>query len=259
MLWCMLWYNLSHLLIYFRYIAVVYPFHARMSVGSIRTVAAIMIVYLISGLLTIPFFLHVSIMSCVGQHGEPLYEVRNRFGRDVTIGLRNYIQWVWPVFAEFVPIVTLAFCNFRLVKELNAARTARRITCRGQAVQDENIKVTLTLVVIVILFLILVAPSEILRYINPYKNWGTAGYIVANITNVMQASNFALNFVLYCLINPKFRHTLKNILLCRWEREHEKYEMHTLATTQYSQIVGTNAESNNLLRGELVWCCFTFQ
>ena len=45
------------------------------------------------------------------------------------------------------------------------------------------------------MLLILVSPSEILRYINPYKSWGHAGYIVANVTNVMQASNFGVCYL----------------------------------------------------------------
>jgi hypothetical protein len=129
--------------------------------------------------------------------------------------LRNltfYIKWIWPVFADFIPLLILVFCNTRLACELRQARIFRRNSCHVRNNQERHDRVTLTLVIIVLMLLVFVSPSEIIRYVNPYGSWGYVGYIVASVTNVLQALNFAINFVLYCTVNRHFRQAMCDIL-----------------------------------------------
>ena len=78
--------------------------------------------------------------------------------------------------------------------------------------------VTATLVAVVVLFLIFVSPSEILKYIFLWSS-GTKTHtykIITSITNLMQAINFSVNFVLYCAVNKSFRTSFRKIFcICR--------------------------------------------
>ena len=78
--------------------------------------------------------------------------------------------------------------------------------------------VTATLVAVVVLFLIFVSPSEILKYIFLWSG-GTKTHtyhIIRSITNLMQAINFSVNFLLYCAVNKSFRRSFRKIFcICR--------------------------------------------
>ena len=180
-----------------------------------------------------------------------MYELALRFKKPYSKYLRIYMKWAWPVFADFVPVAILAFCNIRLIRALRIASTARRRTCEGQTVRDSSHKVTLTLVIIVLMVLFLVSPAEILRYINPYKSWGEVGHVIADVANVMQASNFAFNFVLYCVVNATFRQTLKSFFRCCSVKKDESGELlQTMLSdtrTCNNHIVSLEPEENQLV------------
>ena len=187
-----------------------------------------------------PFFLHVTIVECVTSGGQHLYEIHSRWPT-CSHYLRTYIRWVWPVLADFIPVCLLMFCNIRLIKELRRANTTRRRNCHGQPVRDSSHRITLILVIIVLMLILLVSPSEILRYFNPY-NLGKVGYTMVNITNVMQACNFSMNFALYCVVNSHFRHTMASMFTgCNDRRRSGHMEMQMMLT----QITHYNLDTEN--------------
>ena len=59
--------------------------------------------------------------------------------------------------------------------------------------------------------ILLVTPAEVLKLINPYKTWGKTGFLIAAIANVLQATNFAFNFMLYCIVDRRFRIIVKDM------------------------------------------------
>lgn len=215
-----------------RYIVVVYPLQARQVLGTARTIVTIMMVFFLCTLLTMPHFLNVTVSRCVSYDGEGMWEVRSRWRSHpkVARSLKIYIRWCWPVVAEFIPVIVLAFCNARLIQELRHAISSRRRSCHGQVVRDSSHKVTLTLVIIVLMLLLLVSPSEILRFIDPYKSWGEIGHIVTAVTNVMQTCNFAFNFVLYCAVNANFRQTIRAMFSRCLRDQGEKPELQSMLT-----------------------------
>ena len=112
-----------------------------------------------------------------------------------------------------------------------AEHVRRRLGSSNTRSRDSSHKVTLTLIVIVLLLLFLASPAEILRYINPFQSMGPVGPIIASVTNLMQLSNFAFNFVLYCLVNAGFRNEAKAIFYCFRTRKTEMRSMYTVAST----------------------------
>ena len=204
-----------------RYLGVVYPLKAKSSICTQKMPIIVLFVYIVSILVTLPYFIHLSVLPCTDASGtHTLYELRSLFKTDTGDKLVYYIRWVWPVIADFFPLLLLVFCNSKLIMELHKTSKSRKETCPGQPVRATSNRVTVTLIAVVVMLFVFVSPAEILKYINPYKSWGAVGHVVAMVTNVMQLVNFASNFLLYCAINPKFRAAAKGLvfdLCCPWK------------------------------------------
>lgn len=230
-----------------RYIVVVYPLHARSTLSTFRTGLVIVLVYIVSVIMTLPFFVQFKVVECLDLDRNVQYEYEPTFRAKVSEAVIFYIRWVWPIFADFIPIVILAICNTRLIWELKRATSTRKRTAHGQIVKESNHKVTLTLVIIVLMLLFLVSPSEVMRYINPYESWGNTGHMVASITNVLQAFNFAFNFILYCVVSATFRLTLKSMFARCYKDGADKAEMQSMLThvnTSMDKTIITDTEIN---------------
>lgn len=215
-----------------RFIVVVYPFKARQVLGARYTITSIVSVYIFSLAWTLPFFIRMKVQACLAEDGSTRYTFAPRWGTKSADSMKLFMMWVWPIMADFIPVLILATCNSRLIRELRAAESARRrIGSASPRSRDSSHKVTLTLVVIVLLLLFLASPAEILRYINPYHSLGSLGPVLVSITNIMQLSNFAFNFVLYCLVNAGFRNEAKSMFRCFPKRKTDFRSMYTVAST----------------------------
>ncbi|ELT98988.1 hypothetical protein CAPTEDRAFT_205952 [Capitella teleta] len=190
-----------------RFLVVMYPIHARHFLGSTKTLASIAMVTIFSVVVTLTYFLHIKVSRCLNSQGREELEHRVIYPAiDGHVTLYN--RWVWPAIGVYTPLVLLFIFNCCLIREIkNAAHYRRSSSCRSQA-KDTSHKVTMTLVSIVLMLLLLCVPSEVIKYINPYRAWGPLGYTVAYVVNALQAANFALNFFLYCVVNPFFRRTI---------------------------------------------------
>ncbi|ELT90835.1 hypothetical protein CAPTEDRAFT_188101 [Capitella teleta] len=190
-----------------RFLVVMYPIHARHFLGSTKTLASIAMVTIFSVVVTLTYFLHTKVSRCLDSQGRE--ELEHRIIYPAIDGhVTLYNRWVWPAIGVFIPVLLLAIFNFCLIREIKTAAQYRRSSsCRSQA-KDTSHKVTLTLVSIVLMLFLLCVPSEVIKYINPYSAWGPLGYTVAYVVNALQAANFALNFFLYCVVNPYFRRTI---------------------------------------------------
>ena len=205
-----------------RYMIVVYPMHVRVMLSKKKTFLSIAIVYTVSVILSSPHFIILRIDICY-QAFEKMkyYEIRPLLS--VAHHLQIYIRWVWPVLAVFIPAAILLVCNYRLVIDLHhtmhnrktlVLHSRRRISSVRRTRRHSTI-VKLTLVMVVLVDVFLVAPVEVIRYINPYELWGKTGHIIALTGNLLQAFGFASNFILYFVVNARFRQIIKNMFCFR--------------------------------------------
>ena len=219
-----------------RYIVVVYPIHARFTLAAVKTIVIIILVYVVSSIITIPYFIRISVEPCLSESNEVHHQYKRNFDKKTSDNLKFYTVWIWPVISTFLPLIILFFCNARLIQELRNASRSRRISARGQRVRDPSQKVTLTLVIIVLMLFVFVMPAEVLKYYNPYK-WGYVGEVMAMAANVMQNINFAFNFVLYCVLSPSFRQTIKSLMPECYQELGDKMEMQTMLTTTVAEKI----------------------
>ena len=124
-------------------------------------------------------------------------------------------SYLWLVVGNLVPLILLIIFNVCIFRVVYQSVKLRRQFSRQNQVQAKSAS-TLTLMLIVLLFFILVAPSELVLHLSRRFNGGTTPKhkTIELILNLMQTVNFSINFILYCLINPHFRQTLKFIFMC---------------------------------------------
>ena len=197
-----------------RYFAIAHPFLARSFIRVRRTVAIKVLLVIVSVIINIPDFLRYKIKlerchigTCICYYAEPsLFFRHTKFAFGYSI--------LWHTLGTFIPLVILTFCNVRLLMEIYRSTSHDKHLSPGPsgggcAENRDPTKITFILVAIVTFFLLLVCPSMILSFL---KDCMTQSYINVQyyqialvITNLAQALNFSFNFLLYCVVSPKFR------------------------------------------------------
>ena len=150
---------------------------------------------------------------------QPLYFTVEQIKIGGSDAVDNVYRWAWAVAGNYTPLVLLLYFNVRLCWRIYFSMKMRgRFRRHCQASRSSNI-LTITLVAIVIMFFILVAPSEtMLALKNNITMDKITSRAIEDIFNLLQTFNFAVNFILYSVINPYFRRSLKYILLCNFHK-----------------------------------------
>ena len=87
---------------------------------------------------------------------------------------------------------------------------------------DSAHRITPTLIALIVLFTLLVTPSHLLGFVSlttrrsapsltTYRTFETAN----DVTNFLLLTNFAVNFVLYLVVNADFRRVTRDLITCR--------------------------------------------
>jgi hypothetical protein len=91
--------------------------------------------------------------------------------------------------------------------------------CRGERAA---VRLTMTLVIIVVMYVTLFVPAELFNFFTDHVNGCRSRVTVYNTAlafgNLLQAVNFAVNFVLYCAVNTHFRQTMCRLAGCEQVR-----------------------------------------
>ena len=138
----------------------------------------------------------------------------------------------WAVLGAFIPVIILTFCNIRLIVEVSRSK-ARYSADRGKYTAS---RITIILITIIVLHVLLVFPSLFLAflidfYANRVNKVGFLRFTTALvITNVMQTINFAINFIMYCVISKTFRENVKG-RTCNLARIHSTLKTNTPRTS----------------------------
>ena len=200
-----------------RYVALCHPMRARTLVGPSSTKASILTTFTLSVIINLPYFW--------------IYETKTFFTH-YYIGMSSFgesfgymlIRWFQSLLGTFMPIAILIVCNVSLAKTLQKSAAMRRQCTRQAAPSDEKRhRITLTLVVIILMYLICVAPSRLMEFVidEAIARMGNSSYlgdtasidVAVSILNLAVSFNFAMNFILYCVVNSYFRKTLRNLMV----------------------------------------------
>ena len=128
--------------------------------------------------------------------------------------LNSAFTYIWGVLGFIVPIIILAYCNFKLIHSLQLSRQLRKQRQEGQRKCSDNNNqkfITVTLVSIVFMYFLLVMPSELIHFYGDvtHPEYNRTYRIMLITCNLLQAYNFSMNFVLYCVVNQYFRKVIR--------------------------------------------------
>ncbi|KAK2139435.1 hypothetical protein LSH36_1790g00004 [Paralvinella palmiformis] len=204
-----------------RYLGVCHPLQSRYLITRKAIFISIGVICLVCVFVNVPQFLI--------QRATPLYEQDGHVMMLIDLGLFSHenargviYSWIRAFFAIFIPGILLIYFNTRLLMALHASRRLHRnhviqsaVTVRRET--GSSNRLTRTLVAVIIMFIVLVYPDSLLdffTYVAPLidiKN-NESVMIARVIVNMLQITNYAFNFVLYCVMNATFRRALRELI-----------------------------------------------
>jgi hypothetical protein len=163
--------------------------------------------------------------------------------------LKKTFTYVWFVIGFVVPVICLTFCNAHLIRALRESGRIQRLyrannhlipsagsgsgsgsgggggggKGRGSGSHPAP-DMTTTLIAVITSFIVLVTPSEVvhfLYYAVVDDTWQSFSVVMV-MANALQTVSFAVNFVLYFVLNRQFRRALSEARYCcgYWRRWH---------------------------------------
>ncbi|KAK2162978.1 hypothetical protein LSH36_88g03013 [Paralvinella palmiformis] len=226
-----------------RYVAICHPIRARSFVKVRVTFLLILLILLTSVIVSLPYFWQFYMkdyqcseiydeLSRPPDHCQCIISYRLPLPSHVEFHRRYHYFWIAIEF--FVPLCLLVFCNICLIRSLKQSYQMQQQYRANQA-RDPSLRITPTLVAVIVFFIILISPAEILKFI-PDGVWTSSSgeRTVKSISNILQALNAAVNFILYCVINVHFRNTIKQIVCCK------KKDSHLVMGSMRSDQIRTN-------------------
>lgn len=220
-----------------RYLAVCRPMHARGLISIRGTKAALAADFVGALVFNLPRFWHYfpgrhscseSGITTGSDPPPPLdcpchYHVKQTGALYSDRGFVLAYGIVTAVVGIFGPLLILTACNVCLVRALRRSHQLheRSIVAQVQARQtrkESRHRITPTLIALIVLFIALVTPSGVLNFFREHIR-SASGFLVfktsTDIFNFLSLINFAVNFVLYCIVNVHFRQTCCDVMLCR--------------------------------------------
>ncbi len=202
-----------------RYAAICHPLHAREFIKASTTIVATIVTFIFWALLDIPYLwtYKLSEMRCPSENShQRVYYMLDTGALNKNTNMKHAFTYTWTCIGFFIPVVLLAYCNYHLIQALRESYRMRKEYRVHTRTQQPGTKITPTLIAIVVMFILLVTPSEVIQF-TYFKVESSHTDVVTTlmvIFNAMHTLNFAINFVLYCVVNVHFRSTLIDLLLC---------------------------------------------
>ena len=200
-----------------RYLAICHPLKARQHLGMTASRCIIAGVFLLSILFNLPRFWmsETAWYDCVGG-GQSYFNMPGYMQTNKAANMTY--TWLYFLFGILFPLLVLTYCNTYLVKAIHGSNKLRR-QHSSSSHQEATRIVTLTLCIIVVMYIVLVGPAELVTFWRPYVHNNPRRYgFAVKVCNALQMLNFAVNFILYCVINVHFRKVVRELLLCQCVR-----------------------------------------
>ncbi len=223
-----------------RYAAICHPLHAREFIKASSTVIGIIITFLFWCLMDIPHLwtYKVSETTCPGIPHNRTYYMLELGELNTNPKLKYTFTYLWTFLGFFIPVALLAYCNVHLIRALRESYRMRKEYRVHSRTQQPGTKITPTLIAIVVMFIILVTPSEVIlfTYFCVKSSQTEVVTTLMVIFNAMHTLNFAINFVLYCVVNVHFRSTLMDLLFCCRPRTGRRHLLKRQSLTSYTTV-----------------------
>lgn len=234
-----------------RYLAVCRPLHARGVISLNGTRVAVAFVFIGSLCVNCPRFLHYEVFKTpcedllvnISTSRCPCFFYHQDTGALYRLpGFVFCYNLLWSIVAILVPLLVLAYCNACLVRALRQSYRVQKLY-RANQPKDSGHRITPTLVALILMFIVLVGPSGVLGFLRIYvlepEAPGSIYYLymtAIDVTNLLVLVNFAVNFVLYCVVNVHFRRTAVDVIcfVCHFRRRSRSRFSSMIHLTRYT-------------------------
>ncbi len=133
--------------------------------------------------------------------------------------LNFYKFGAYILFLYLLPLLSLAFMNFRLVSAIKSSVQKKQLHSPDDSSSPVENSATLVLVIIVMVFIICQTP-ELVTKILVFVARQTFGAhlvpgIIFTISEILMVINSSVNFIIYVAFGRRFRDVLRHLLTCR--------------------------------------------
>ncbi|KAK8728232.1 hypothetical protein OTU49_009184, partial [Cherax quadricarinatus] len=200
-----------------RFISVCYPAEARNLCGETRAHLTVCVIPVTTFLLNSPYLFLAHVVSCRSDTGVLVHmkEV-NKWLVD-SLWFQGY-KWVLEVSFKLIPAIILFYLNIRIIRTYKAVCEKRRkMTSKVSGEQRRQFAEESRLMFLLggtsTLFFVCMTPMIVLS-VTIHHAWrnSLAFEVFRAVANVLEVTNFAVTFYIYCLFSKDFRETFLRTL-----------------------------------------------
>ena len=227
-----------------RWIVVCFPLTSKKHITLAKTAKVIIIFLLLWIILDLPYCWSYSFnkIDCSNSKSVKVY-----YSLDVGYLLVNqtfnYIfVFTTSVLGFWMPISVMIFCTAQLVITMRKSQQLQRShrQCYGWPKSPKK-NITETLIAIIVMFISLMISSEILEIWQFFSSMPQSEVIrlLMVISNFLHTLQFAVNFILYSIVNRHFRKTFQDLLKCTMKSASylRRDKMQSLTSSSYLAMV----------------------
>ncbi|XP_076045705.1 putative G-protein coupled receptor B0563.6 [Oratosquilla oratoria] len=200
-----------------RFISVCYPAQARNLCGGKRAYITVAVIPLSTFVLYSPYVLLASVATCVDERGMSIFTKKESTWLTESGWFKAY-KWILELVFKLLPVLILVFLNIRIIRTYKAlCEKRRRMTNKVSGEQRRQYAEESRLMFLLggtsTLFFVCMTPMIVLS-VTIHDAW-TRHYafeIFRATANVLEVTNFAVTFYIYCLFSKDFRETFLSTL-----------------------------------------------
>lgn len=203
-----------------QYMAVCHPFHYRYLRSRKMCFLLFAVAYVMNFCIYAPWAVKKSVFQVPRGITECEYVVCEL---KIEMWYKAY-EWIREIISRILPFVAVAYFNskilitYRINKKLRIRRLAsnsQKNTICEKSEKEERRLFVLLFSIIIVFFVCTIPAAPLTIFVSDKRSKNLPFQIFRAITNVMEFTKFALNFYLYCLINPDIRRICFHMIRCK--------------------------------------------
>uniref|UniRef100_A0A0P4W9T5 G-protein coupled receptors family 1 profile domain-containing protein n=2 Tax=Scylla olivacea TaxID=85551 RepID=A0A0P4W9T5_SCYOL len=201
-----------------RFISVCYPAQARNLCGGRRAYVTVCVIPVATFVLNSPYLFLAHVVTCRSSETGALLHLKQQNTWLVEAWWFQGYKWMLEVVFKLLPALVLVFLNIRIIRTYKAVCEKRRkmtnkVSGEQRRQYAEESRLMFLLGGTSTLFFVCMTPM-ILLSVTIHHAWATslAFEVFRATANVLEVTNFAVTFYIYCVFSKDFRETFLRTL-----------------------------------------------
>ncbi|XP_071536083.1 probable G-protein coupled receptor B0563.6 [Panulirus ornatus] len=200
-----------------RFISVCYPAKARNLCGTTRAYVTVAVIPITTFVLYSPYLLLAHVVSCRTDSGSVVHMKHVNTWLMDSPWFQAY-KWILELAFKFIPAIILVYLNVRIIRTYKAVCEKRRkmtnkVSGEQRRQYAEESRLMFLLGGTSTLFFVCMTPMIVLSLTIHHPRKQSVAFEVFRATaNVLEVTNFAVTFYIYCVFSKDFRETFLRTL-----------------------------------------------